>query len=72
MEALIQLDGMTTSDKLRALELIWDDLLRTPEEIPSPAWHADVLCAREHRILEGSSSFSDWLDAKHRISERVK
>jgi hypothetical protein len=45
---------MTISDKLRALEDIWDDLQRTPEEIPSPAWHADVLRARKRRIREGN------------------
>jgi len=72
MERLIGLEEMTTADKLRALEQIWDDLLRTPEEVPSPAWHEDVLRAREHRIVEGSADFSDWPDAKRRIRERAK
>jgi hypothetical protein len=67
----IQLNKMTISDKLRALEDIWDDLQRTPEEIPSPAWHADVLRARKKRIREGKSQFNDWPEAKCRIRERV-
>lgn len=71
METPIQLERMSILDKLRTLELIWDDLLRTPEAIPSPGWHADVLRAREHRVKEGSSSFSDWPEAKQRIRERA-
>ena len=72
MVVAIQLNKMTISDKLRALEDIWDDLRRTPDEIPSPSWHADVLRARERRIREGKSQFKDWTDAKRRIRERAR
>ena len=72
MELTIPLDKMSTSDKLQALEEIWDDLHRTPEEIPSPSWHADVLQAREKRIKEGSSQFTKWSEAKQTIRDRVK
>lgn len=67
----IHLNKMTTSDKLRALEEIWDDLQRTTAEIPSPSWHADVLHARERRIRQGKSQFRDWPDAKRYIRERL-
>ncbi len=71
MAGVLPLDKMTTSEKLRALEEIWDDLLRTPEDVPSPSWHADVLHARERRVREGVSQFGDWADAKRRIRERT-
>lgn len=72
MEVAIPLDKMTTSDKLRALEAIWDDLWRTPNEVPSPSWHADVLQAREDRVRDGSSQFGDWADAKRGIRKRTR
>jgi hypothetical protein len=72
MPVAIHLEKMTTSDKLRALEEIWDDLQRTPKDIPSPVWHADVLVARERRVREGKSQFRDWSEAKRRIRERVR
>ena len=72
MEVAIPLGKMTISDKLRTMETIWDDLRRTPEEVPSPAWHADVLHARDVRVRERRSSFGDWGDAKRRIRERTK
>jgi hypothetical protein len=71
MEVEIPLDKMTTLDKLRALERIWDDLQRKPGDIPSPSWHDDVLQAREERIKEGSSQFMDWSEAKRRIRDRT-
>jgi len=72
MELAVPLERMTTEDKLRALEQIWEDLFRTPENIPSPSWHADVLEAREKRIREGSSHFTDWTEAKQEIRDSVK
>ena len=72
MQVTLPLDKMTTAEKLRAIEEIWDDLTRTPEDVPSPAWHADVLRAREDRVREGSSRFGDWAEAKRRIRERVQ
>jgi hypothetical protein len=71
MKLSIPLDKMTTEEKLRVIEEIWTDLLREPKDVPSPAWHADVLSAREQRIREGTSQFSDWNEAKSRIREKA-
>ena len=71
MKLTIPLDEMTTSEKLQALEEIWADLQRVPEELPCPGWHVDVLRAREHRVREGLSRFSDWRTAKARIREKA-
>ena len=72
MELILPLTRMTTSDKLRALEKIWDDLSRASENVPSPAWHADVLQARQKRLQNGASCFTEWTEAKRTIRNRVK
>jgi hypothetical protein len=72
MQPTIPLDKMSISEKIQALEEIWEDLSRSYEALPSPRWHADVLAAREHRARSGKSKFSDWPDAKRRIRERAR
>jgi len=72
MQLAIPLDTMTTVDKLKALEEIWNDLQRTPDDVPAPSWHADVLHAREDRVREGSSQFENWPVAKRRIREQTQ
>ena len=72
MELVLPLEKMTTDDKLRTMEDIWDDLCHAPQSIPSPAWHADVLRAREERIRQGASQFGDWTEAKNRIRGRIR
>ena len=72
MEVPIPLDKMSIPDKLRALEAIWSDLQRTPDDVPSPGWHADVLRAREGRVHEDTAQFVDWTEAKQRIRKRTE
>ncbi len=72
MKSTIQLDKMTTLEKLRVMEEIWSDLQKAPDQIPSPAWHSDVLQARERGVREGESSFGDWTEAKRRIREQTQ
>ena len=69
MDFEIPLDRMSTSDKLRTLEIIWDDLQRAPGEVPSLSRHTDVLREREEEHKEGSSGFTDWPEAKKRIRD---
>ena len=68
----IPLDQMTTEDKLAAMERLWEDLCRNPESIPSPAWHEDVLLAREKQIKEGNAKFSTLDEVKDRIRKSTK
>ena len=59
MHVTIPLDKMSATEKLQVIEEIWADLSRVPEDVPSPAWHADVLRAREQRITDGRSRFRE-------------
>ena len=72
MEFVLPLDKMTTSDKLAAMERLWEDLCRSPESVPSPSWHEDVLSAKEKRIKEGRAEFVAFDAAKARIRKSTK
>lgn len=72
MGITLPLDTMTTSDKLAAIELLWDDLSRHAENVPSPAWHGDVLEARAASAQEGSSKFSNLDRVKERLRKRSR
>lgn len=72
MNFSIPLDKMSVEDKLQAIEEIWADLVDTPENIPFPSWHADVLRAREKRISEETSRFLDVAEAKNAVKEKIK
>ncbi len=72
MAFVIPLDEMTTEDKLVAMERLWEDLCRNPEFVSSPAWHEDVLLAREKQVQEGRAKFSTLDEVKDRIRKSTK
>jgi len=71
MQVAIPLDRMTTLEKLRVIEDVWDDLCHSKADIPSPAWHADVLRIREQQIHNGDTNFLELSEAKRVLQERL-
>jgi hypothetical protein len=67
----ITIDQMTTAEKIRTMEDIWDDLCHHAAEIPSPSWHRDVLSRREESVSKSSETFTEWETAKNRIREKL-
>jgi hypothetical protein len=45
-----KLEEMTTKDKLKAMEVLWDDICRNLPDFLSPAWHENILKEREHKL----------------------
>lgn len=37
------LSALSITEKLRVMESLWADLEKTPDRVPSPAWHGEVL-----------------------------
>lgn len=60
----LNLGEMTTEEKLKAMEMLWDDICRSVPDLSSPAWHENVLKEREQRLKDGKEKFLDWDQAK--------
>lgn len=67
----INLQNMTTEEKLMTMELLWDDLCKNQINFASPSWRATVLKDREQAIAEGKDKFVDWEEAKKEILNSV-
>lgn len=68
----LPLEKMTLADKLEAMELLWADLSRTPDEVPSPEWHGEVLAERRRLVEEGKLKFLDWEVAIAELRNEVR
>jgi hypothetical protein len=58
---------MSTEEKLRAMEIIWDDLCKKAGSLSSPCWHSQILHEKEGMLKEGNDEFVDWDKAKNHI-----
>jgi hypothetical protein len=68
MIAALQIEKMTRSEKLQAMELLWDNLSSNEQETESPAWHGDVLRETETRVASGEEKALDWEVAKKHVT----
>jgi hypothetical protein len=71
MASTLPLEDMSVEEKLRAMELLWDDLCGKAGGMSSPAWHEDVLAEREVTHVRGDDQFEDWDEAKRNIRNKV-
>ncbi len=72
MEITLPLDKMSTEDKIRTMEAIWEDLCKKADSFSSPNWHKDILHEREESINNGDDEFMDWKNAKKHIRDTLK
>ena len=71
MATTISLEKMTVEEKLQTMELLWDDLCSKAGDIPSPAWHEELLAHRQALHERGEDHFEDWDTAKRNIRNKV-
>ena len=58
------IEKLTVIEKLQAMETLWDALQHDGVEAESPAWHSEVLVARQQKIAEQQASFLDLDELK--------
>ncbi len=61
---MLSIENLTRTEKLRMMEVIWDDLSRDFEALSSPEWHAQALKEAERALAENQTYFVSWDAAK--------
>ena len=62
-----EVSRLTTPERLEAMELLWASLSNGPDGIESPAWHAQVLAARQATVDAGEAQFLTIDQLKKRL-----
>ena len=62
-----QIEKMSVTERLQAMDQLWDSLTRAGEEIPSPDWHENVLADRKARAQSGEAKFLTLAELRSRL-----
>jgi len=62
---------MTIAEKLKTMEMLWDDICRCAPDFSSPFWHENILKEKEKWLRDGKDKFVDWDQAKKDIRNSV-
>jgi hypothetical protein len=62
-----EIERMSVTERLQAMDQLWDSLTLHGNEIPSPEWHQDVLADRKERALSGEAKFLTLAELRSRL-----
>jgi hypothetical protein len=71
MNAQLQIDKMTVSEKVDAMEVLWADLSNNLEFDFLPDWHGKILSERSRSLEAGDDEVIDWIEAKEQIRKKI-
>lgn len=63
------IERMGLEERLQAMELLWASLARTPDKVPSPEWHGEIIATRLARIERGEGEFLTIAQLKERLQK---
>ena len=72
MTVELPVEQMSVEEKLRAMDVLWENLCRDEKNIPVPQWHKDLLDERARLVSEGKATFENWEIVKKRIAKRAR
>jgi putative addiction module component (TIGR02574 family) len=68
MLAMEQISRMSSSERVEAMELLWESFSKEGIDYPSPDWHVKVLAQRAEIIDSGKAT---WLSVDE-LQERLR
>jgi hypothetical protein len=63
------IEQMGIEERLQTMELLWASLVRTPEAVPSPGWHGEVIAARLAKVERGEGKFLSIAQLRERMQK---
>ena len=66
----IEINRMSLTERLQAMELLWDSLSPSAEQVESPAWHEAVLSDRLAKVEAGQGKFLTLSELKERLGKK--
>jgi putative addiction module component (TIGR02574 family) len=62
-----EIESMSITERLQAIEQIWNSLYESSDEVPSPEWHREVLAERKARAESGEAKFLTLAQLRSRL-----
>jgi putative addiction module component (TIGR02574 family) len=67
---IAEVHQLPLSEKLQIMEAIWEDLCTHAKGVPTPAWHKELLDAREKAVTDGKEEILDWDAVKNSLGQK--
>lgn len=67
----LEIEQMSRTEKVQAMELIWRSMAAEPDKLESPGWHKKILAKRLAKVEAGKGEFLTLTQLKKRLAKRA-
>ena len=67
----VEIDRMSGTEKVQAMELLWRSMTLEPHKMESPGWHKKILARRLAKVEAGKGEFLTLAQLKKRLTKRA-
>jgi len=64
----MEIEKMPLPERLAVMESLWASFRQTGQEIPSPAWHREVLAGRGRKLRSGKAALYTLADVRKKLA----
>jgi putative addiction module component (TIGR02574 family) len=65
-------DKLSMDEKIEYVQSLWDKIAATPEEVPVPDWHLQILDERLESLRTKPNEGKAWEQVKQEIRRKVR
>jgi hypothetical protein len=70
MLAESEIKSMSLTERLQTMEILWQSISGSEDEVPSPDWHGEVLSERAAKVEAGEGKFLSIPELKARLASK--
>jgi putative addiction module component (TIGR02574 family) len=63
----VDIERMTIPQRMEVIDRLWASIVQSGEDVPSPAWHEDVLKERVAHVKSGKAKFYTLEEARQKL-----
>jgi len=71
MIGTLEIEQMSRTEKVQAMELLWRSMSAAPDKVESPGWHKTILARRLAKAEAGKGEFLTIAQLKKRLAKRA-
>ena len=65
-------DELTVDEQIDYVQSLWDRIAATPDQVPIPGWHRDVLAERLKNTEKNPDAGESWDVVRDRLRDKLK
>ncbi|HEY8902843.1 MAG TPA: addiction module protein [Chthoniobacterales bacterium] len=69
MLATAEIERMSVTERLQAIELLWTSVVASNATVSSPSWHQEVLSVRRAKVNSGEGRFLSISELRARLNQ---